>query len=232
MTTVRRTSLASQVSDALRARLIAGEEGWRVGEKIPPEHQLSQELGVGRSTIREAVRVLANEDWLETRQGTGTFVLRSAAMPSGLLSRLRRAEMIEVFEARHGLEVEAARLAARRRTPEDLAAIEAALDRRLHTDPADSGRAFVESDIAFHAAVVAACHNSVMIELFGSFATVLAESLLDLTAHHFVSDEATAAHVDLVEAIRAGDAAGAARAAAAQFLSAETSLRAADENQG
>lgn len=225
MSTVRRTSLVTQVSDALRARLIAGEDGWRVGDKIPPEHVLSDELGVGRSTIRESVRVLAHEDWLQTRQGSGTFVLRSAATPTGLLSHLRRAEIIEVFEARHSIEVEAARLAARRRTPEDLATIETALERRLSHRADDHRRAFVEADIAFHTAVVAACHNAVMVELFASFATVLAESLLDLSTHHFVSDEATAAHIALVDAIRTGDSETAARAAGAQFRPAELSLR-------
>lgn len=222
---IQRTSLVTQLSDALRARLSSGEEGWTVGNRIPPEHRLADELGVGRSSIREAVRVLANEGWLETRQGAGTFVRRNAVAPGTLLTHLRRAQIAEVFEARHGLEVEAARLAARRRTTADLAQIDACLRRRLDNGASPRNHTFVDADIDFHIAIVEASHNAVLVNLFDSFVDVLKDSLLELTDHDLVSDEAAAAHIALADAVRAGDPEAAGAAARAQFEPTERSLR-------
>lgn len=229
MTGVLRTSLVMQVAEALRARLASSEAGWQPGDKVPPEHRLAQELGVGRSTVREAVRVLANEGWLEPRQGAGTFVRPKADSSPGLLSRLRRARIIEVFEARHGLEVEAARLAAQRRTDADLERIDEALRRRAEVDGGPQVHAFVGADIDFHAAVVDAAHNEVLAGLFDSFAGLLRESMLDLSTHHLGTAEASASHTALAEAIRRRDPDGAAEAARLQFTPTEEHLRASDD---
>lgn len=214
---VTRTSVVDQVSDALRARLAAAEDGWRHGDRIPPEAVLSAQFGVGRSSIREAVRALANEGWLEARQGSGTFVRRGPQSRRALPDQLKRARIIEVFEARHGLEVEAARLAAMRRTDEDLAQIDRCLARRRDNERRGRKQAFIAADIDFHLAVVAAAHNQVIAELFDSLAEALRDSLRVLSAHDVLSEEASAAHADLARAIRAGDPQRAVAAAREQF---------------
>ena len=226
---MQRTSLVMQVAEALRARLASAEDGWRMGDKVPPEHRLSLELGVGRSTIREAVRVLANEGWLEPRQGAGTFVRRNVESSPGLLSQLRRARIIEVLEARQGVEVHAARLAARRRTDDDLARMDETLQRRMDNERRGRVRAFVDADIDFHNAVVRAAHNEVLAGLFDSFAGVLRESMIDLSTHHLGREEAGASHVALADAIRRRDEDGAAEAARLQFGPTEESLRRSDD---
>lgn len=223
--TVTRTSVVTQVSDALRARLAAAEEGWQNDDRIPPETELSAQFGVGRSSIREAVRVLANEGWLEVRQGSGTFVRRGPQTQGPLLSNLTRARVIEVFEARHGLEVEAARLAALRQTDDDLEAIDRCLARRRDNERRDRRQAFLDADIDFHLAVVAASHNQVIVQLFDSLAGALRESLQVLSAHDVLSQEASAAHAELARAIRAGDPERAATAARQQFSTTEAVLR-------
>lgn len=222
---VTRTSVVTQVSDALRARLAAAEDGWQHDDRIPPENELSAQFGVGRSSIREAVRVLANEGWLEVRQGSGTYVRRGPQAPEPFLTNLNRARVIEVFEARHGLEVEASRLAALRRTDEDLEAIDRCLARRRDNERRGRQQAFVDSDIDFHLAVVAASHNQVVVELFDSLAGALRESLQVLSAHDVLSQEASAAHAELAKAIRAGDPERAAAAARQQFSTTEAVLR-------
>lgn len=70
------------VVDQLRAQLTNGE--WAVDDRIPTEHELAEQLGVGRNTVREAVRVLVHAGLLESRQGNGTFV-RSTADPAAVL---------------------------------------------------------------------------------------------------------------------------------------------------
>src|SRR3546814_20079193 len=100
----------------MRSQINAGE--WTPGMRIPTESQLSNSLGVGRNTVREAVRALVHTGVLEVRQGAGTFVL-SSRDASGLLQRLDQAALHDTSEVRRALEVEAARLTASRRTDED-----------------------------------------------------------------------------------------------------------------
>lgn len=118
------------------------------------------------------------------------------------------------------VEVHAARLAAERRTAEDVTAIEAALaGRRAAGAAADP--AFVDADIAFHAAVVAAAHNPVLADLFTEFTPVLREGLIELLALTGLRttdpDTGDAAHETLVRALAAGDGEGAAEVLRAEL---------------
>jgi DNA-binding FadR family transcriptional regulator len=72
MTTVHRESLSDQVARLLLNRIQAGE--WEVGQKLPGETTLAPQVGVGRSTMREAIRQLAGQGVLVSRQGSGVFL--------------------------------------------------------------------------------------------------------------------------------------------------------------
>jgi GntR family transcriptional regulator, transcriptional repressor for pyruvate dehydrogenase complex len=119
--------------------------------------------------------------------------------------------VLEAYEVREALEVQAARLAASRRTEADVAALHACLAERDRARGSDA--AFVEADLAFHRAVVAAAHNPLLAEMFDSFAAVLREALIAIRSDQAVqSPDADAAHARLAAAIEAGDAAAAAQA--------------------
>lgn len=193
---VTRRSLVDVAVDAMRERLDRGE--WRVGERIPIEPELASLIGVSRNTVREAVRVLAFSGALEVRQGDGTYV-RSAVDASSVAQHLSRATLREHLEVRAMLEVEAARLAALRRTPEDLERIQSAL--ALRGERAERGRkdVFIEHDLAFHRAVVEAAHNPALAKLYGFFAGAVRSTVKatmemddlpepDYTAHAAVCD--------------------------------------------
>src|SRR5690606_1420434 len=113
-----------QVIEQLRDAVRQGE--WAVGERIPTESELASTLGVGRNTVREAVRALAHSGLLEVRQGDGTYV-RATNEVSGALRRLCGARLREALHVRRALEVEAARLAATERTQDDLLTLPRAL---------------------------------------------------------------------------------------------------------
>ncbi|MFC4944041.1 FadR/GntR family transcriptional regulator [Pseudonocardia sp. GCM10023141] len=205
---VERSSLVEQTAAELDRIVRSGE--WDVGDRLPGEVELGRLLGVGRSTVREALRSLISSGQLEARQGAGTFVASPTAVP-GWERHLRRAAIADVYEVRIALELEAARLAAARRTPADLVALDAAMAARGR---AEGPAAFVDADLAVHRAVIAAAHNPVLTDVFASFTTALREALLDLVRDEDLRtaddhDEATRAHHDLVTAIRAGDAAAA-----------------------
>ncbi|WP_009478196.1 FadR/GntR family transcriptional regulator [Rhodococcus sp. JVH1] len=207
---IRRHLLTDQAADLLRARIASGE--WEIGAKLPGETTLAAELGVGRSTVREAVRMLAGLGMVESRQGAGVFLRRSS--PRQDWDRVLRTEEIRhVVEVRHTVEIEAARLAASRRDESDVAALRRALDARAAASGA-SAAAFVDADIALHRAVVVAAHNPVLTELFETFVPRLREAMLDLTAALDLSadNEPDAdAHRLLVEAVADGDAEEAVR---------------------
>ncbi|MEU8261728.1 FadR/GntR family transcriptional regulator [Micromonospora sp. NPDC048999] len=195
---VQRHPLAAQTADALLAHIRSG--AWPLGHKLPGETTLAARLGVGRSTLREAIRELAGKGVLDSRQGAGVFVTAlDVAEERGAV--LRRASVIAVIEARVAIEAEAASLAAQRRTPADLRAIRRALTQRSATDHRIEEH--VDADMAFHRAVIVAAHNEVLTELFDSFVPRIHVAMVGmLRAHPLASPEADhAAHQALVEAI-------------------------------
>jgi DNA-binding FadR family transcriptional regulator len=221
---VERKLLTDQAAELLRARIVGGE--WAVGDKLPGETTLAAQLGIGRSTIREAVRTLAGLGMLESRQGAGVF-LRSATPPDQWPRVLEAEAILHVVEVRNAVEIEAARLAAQRRDAVDVAALRQALDGR--TAAAHSGdAAFVDADIAVHRAVVVAAHNPVLSELFETFVPRLRAALIELIAVldlHPPSQPDADEHRMLVDAIEAGDAEAAVRISRAHLDDMAAALR-------
>jgi DNA-binding FadR family transcriptional regulator len=195
---LRRIPLADQAADALFARIRSGE--WALGAKLPGETTLAPQLGVGRSTVREAIRQLAGRGILDSRQGSGVFVTALDA-PDDWEEVLRRADIVTVIEARTAIEVEAATLAASRRTPSDLRMIRRTLDAR--TIPGQGVEEHVDADMALHRAIVVAAHNDVLTELFDGFVPRVRRAMIDMLRIRPVSDASADqdAHAVVVKAI-------------------------------
>lgn len=208
VTQVRRASLADQAAELLLERIRSGE--WALGEKLPGETTLAPQLGVGRSTVREAIRQLAGRGVLTSRQGAGVFVT-ALEVPEDWDAVLRRADIVSVIEGRVAIEAEAAALAAARRTPADLRAIRRALARRAE-NRSDIER-HVDVDMQFHRAIVVAAHNPVLVEMFDSFTPRVRAAMIDMLRlrQDFGSAADQRAHVELADAIADRDAATASR---------------------
>jgi GntR family transcriptional repressor for pyruvate dehydrogenase complex len=149
----------------------------REGEKIPTEPQLAAMFGVGRSTVREAVQSLKGLGLIEMRPGRGAFVRRMSLgdlvrMVDGAV-QLEFGAALQMHEVRSMIEITAARLAAVRRTEDDLAAMREALLRTRVLDVARNPVALVDTDLAFHAAVCNASHNEPLIKFRESVAGLL-----------------------------------------------------------
>jgi DNA-binding FadR family transcriptional regulator len=210
---VQRQQLVDQVIQRLREGIVLGQ--LVPGGKLPAEPALMRQFGVGRSTVREAVRALAHAGLVEVRQGDGTYV-RSDRGPAGpLVDQLRRARVVEVHEVRRALELEIARLAALRRGESDLERLGAALAERRAALERGAAEAMLDADLAFHLAMAQASGNAVLAELYATFATALRASLaelVDLTGG--VRRGSQEQHEDLAAAVAAGDAELAPRLAA------------------
>ena len=220
LTTGRPGRLCDEVVAQFEALIASGE--WPVGTKIPPEPELVAALGVGRNTVREAVRALEHAGVLEPRRGDGTYVRATSDLGAALLRRARRTTVRHVLAVRTSLERDAAVAAARGRTDADVAAIRAAADaRRAACDDPDRAR-FVAADVAFHRAVVAATGNPVLVDLYAGLTEAIQRTVSEIDAH----DDDPAAfpgHDELAAAIAAGDP-GAARAAADRYLDAACAI--------
>lgn len=179
LASTRRTGLVDQAIEQLRSSVATGE--WPIDTKIPTEPALAESLGVGRNTVREAVRALAHSGLLEVRQGDGTYV-RATSEVSGALHRLCGTELREVLQVRRCLEVEGARLAAGARTEADLAQLWQLLEHGEALRDAGLGDEFARTDAELHFAIVRSSHNTVLTELYRGVTEVVLASVVTSTA--------------------------------------------------
>ncbi|MBB5155556.1 FadR/GntR family transcriptional regulator [Saccharopolyspora phatthalungensis] len=211
LVTAKRTGLVDQVITQIRELVSSGE--WPLGEKIPPEAELVTALGVGRNTVREAVRALSHVGLLEVRQGDGTFV-RATNEISGAVRKLCGPELRQVLEVRRALEVEGARLAAGARTDDDLRELEVCLaDRNAAVQRLDRAEV-VATDAEFHRRLVAASHNPVLISLYEGIREAVASSVAT-TFDPAIPPEQHVSHTELLAAVRDGEPRRAAEEAGA-----------------
>jgi DNA-binding FadR family transcriptional regulator len=206
LATTRRAGLVDQVIEQMRAAITGGE--WPVGQRIPPEPELVTALGVGRNTVREAVRALSHAGLLEVRQGDGTFV-RATSELSGAVRRLVGTELRDVLQVRRTLEVEGARLAARVRTDDELRRLEQLLAERDEALASKQWERLVERDTAFHVLLVQASHNALLAELYQGLTEAVSASVAT-TVDTTVDLDDHVSHAGLMEAVRHRDPARAA----------------------
>jgi DNA-binding FadR family transcriptional regulator len=210
MRTARRAGLIEQVIEQLRAQITSGT--WAVGSRIPTESELSQLTATSRNTVREAVQSLVHAGLLERRQGSGTYVLAASELAGAVSRRVKTAQHVDVLEVRRTLEVGAARLAAVRRTPDDIATLQDLLARRVTARQNGDVDAIVTMDVQLHRAIAQASHNPVLADLYDNLIGALQENVRhnveELPSH---GDED---HAGLIEAIIKGNPERAAEEAA------------------
>jgi GntR family transcriptional repressor for pyruvate dehydrogenase complex len=165
---IHRESAAQQIAGQIRAAMLAGD--LETGQRLPSEHELADEYGVSRPTVREAMRILAADGLVRATRGAagGTFIaLPAPDAVAGTLSetielwfRAGSTSAAEVEQARGWIERGCVRLAAENRTDADLDAIRAAVD-GARAPSIDIDR-FLALDIEFHVAISRAAHNGVL----------------------------------------------------------------------
>ena len=160
---IQRKTLAEEVAD----RLIEGisNDEYALGEKLPIESELMKIYVVGRSSIREAIKILSIKGILNVQQGVGTFVVAKNAQES-LESQMNKAEIQEVQEVRSLLDSKIAAKAAMNRTEKDLKTIKEYLDLRAQFAEENFATECYQADINFHLAIAEACGNKLLREIY------------------------------------------------------------------
>lgn len=204
MATITRLSLADATAAQLESRIIDGE--WPIGSRLPAEPEIMTQLGIGRSTVREAIRTLARVGLVQVRQGDGTYVTARPTASESLFTRCQRAQLHEIHDVREALELQAARLAAERRSDDDLAELRQLLDARAVARASRDASAYADADVAFHRRIVAATQNTMLIDLYRVISDTLVQSLtLHQRASAFGDVDTTAEHEALLAAIAGGN---------------------------
>ena len=168
---INKKSLAEEVAEQLRAAIASNT--YKVNEQLPTEPELMKQFGVGRSSIREAIRILANSGLLRVQQGVGTFIEAHAGITEPFIQRLKRAEAPDLEEVRKLLEMKIAEKAAANHTAEDIKKIKAVLDKRntlAQTGPLED---CIQADIDFHMSIAEAAGNPILADLYHSFSLQL-----------------------------------------------------------
>ena len=202
-------NLHGQVVKSLGHGVVGG--AYPAGELLPNEEVLCRTLDVSRTALREAIKVLAAKGLLESRPRVGTWVRPQASWnmldPDVLSWRCATGPdaqfLRHLTEMREIIEPAAAALAARGRSPAQLAALEAAYQAM---EEAANVTEWVEADLAFHSAILQATNNPLLVPLVAIIGSAL-ESLLGISARKS-SDvkDALPDHRKVLDAIRAGDA--------------------------
>jgi len=177
------------------------------GDRLPPERDLAEKFVVSRTSVREALRALESRGLIEIRAGDGAFVrdisVETLIEPLALVILPHREAVGELFEARRLLEPAIATLAARRATPEEIAAMERILD--AQGKEVAEGRTGVAQDAAFHAALAGSAHNRAISRIVNALMDLLTQSREESLQTPGRPARSHRDHLRILEAIRRRD---------------------------
>lgn len=227
--------MAAQIQQMMRS----GE--LKTGDKLPPERELVERMGVSRTVVREAVRSLAAKGLLDARSGGGTIVLApSSAVVSEMMTMMlhddarangkvhqEEVSFGHLQEVRRHLEVEIAGLAAARHTSADLAKLKALLGSFVENEP--DAALWARADVNFHAAIAQATHNPLYPVLLGSIADMLMAVRLLAARLPSTRKNALNHHTRIFEQLLAGSIVGARAAMQAHLAEAEDTYQRASK---
>ena len=208
---MQKENLSQRTAETLQ-KMILKEHIYKYGEKLPNENELSAKLGISRTTLREAIRILASDGLLEVRRGLGTFVAQplnqyaEGSIDFQEFSKLK-ITLRDLYETRMIFEPEAAALASRRATEDEIKEILRLGDicqRELLRDP--QGKRRIDSEAAFHGAILKASHN----DFLSRFMPILTETIEQTFALNFnldmIAEQAYKDHILIMDFLEKRDA--------------------------
>ena len=221
--------LAESIADRI-LQMITEERRFSAGDKLPNENDLSQELGVSRATLREAVRILSTGGVLEIRRGCGTYVLdQTSSADYGALQRAAQAtaNIRDLFEMRLIFEPESAYFAAKRATDEELSEIlrygEAVEAKIL------SGEDRTQEEQRFHESIAKATHNEFMTHLLPIIFEAIRSGVILLQKNQALSQKTMSDDRMIIEFLKQRNAEGARTAMKLHILHALQELKLTQE---
>lgn len=204
-------NLSQRTAEILKDEIFK-QHKYQYGEKLPNENVLSESLGVSRTTLREAIRMLVSDGTLHVKRGTGTFVTDHIEQYAGGGIALKefadmRITLRDLYETRMIFEPEAAALACKRASDEEIKTIMELgriCQEQLKLNP--KGRARIKSESAFHGAIIKASHN----DFLSQFMPMLTETIEKTFALEFnldaIAEDAYKDHIMIMNFLEKRDA--------------------------
>lgn len=210
MKPIQRKSLAQEVTDTLKHHIKSG--AFAIGSKLPTEPELMEKFGVGRSTIREAIRQLVQSGHVKVQQGLGTFVISNTGNQA-LDEKIQTADFAEIFEVRQLLELQIIEKACQNCSQHHITIMEELLKERKQYAESEDLQRCIEADIAFHTAIAESCGNSILTALYKTLSVHVTAFFYDVyqDTQSFLVSQKT--HEDLVTAIQKKNITAALKAA-------------------
>ena len=162
---IQKKSLADMVAEQLKQQIVEGV--YTIGDKLPTEPELMKTFKVGRSSIREAVKLLVNMGVVQVRQGSGTFVAEASDDNRGSIN-MSIADRTELDEVRKILDIAIVEKAVARRTEKDIERMQSSLEARKANAKNGLIKECIEADLNFHIAIADATYNRILADIYRS----------------------------------------------------------------
>lgn len=196
MQKINREKISKQVYDQLRTKIVNGT--WKIGEKIPSENTLADQLGVSRNTVRQAMRTLADYGFIEIRNGSGSYVkenqgivyIKEVVPPT----YVPKEDIVEILDFCCVLENNVAALAAERSTEEDVKELQ------MLEEQIENGIDLVANDLKFHQKIAEITRNKIIIRMY-KVTNKLLYSAMDETYKHNGPTAGIFYHRNIIQAI-------------------------------
>lgn len=199
--TVKKQSVTEQAVDILNDYILSGD--LKTGEFLPPEKKLCEQLGIGRSTLREAIKILESNGLVRKKHGYGVMVVdESVEAAKGTLKLMLQrtgTTMDELMEVRNLNEIKTTELAAIHASEEDMAEIQSHL--RIMRDNMASTEEYVKADIDFHMAIAKASRNKVFHLILLTIRPLIEEMIAQTLKVHHRPERSMKYHEKIFEAI-------------------------------
>ncbi|WP_163268895.1 FadR/GntR family transcriptional regulator [Chelativorans alearense] len=200
--------IAKNISSAIEAGQL------KPGDRLPTEQSLSDQFGVARTVVREAISLLKYDGVIQARQGVGAFVTEARQRSAFRISPAcfeKRKQLVQLLQLRTGVQADASALAATARTVGQLAGIESFLQEMVSAiaQGDDAVERRVDAEFAFYRAITEASSNDYYVEFIGMIEAKIFENLHSVAVKNAKATEwgtaVLAEHQAVFEAIRAGD---------------------------
>jgi GntR family transcriptional repressor for pyruvate dehydrogenase complex len=209
---IKKTRVAEEVADRIRMLILDGT--FPQGQPLPSERVLTEQFGVSRGSIRDALRMLETIGLIETQHGRGTFprelTVDRLVAPLASMMTFQHDLQDELLDVRRMFEPAVARAAATRATDADFADLQRILDAQQRK--LKKGQSAIVEDTAFHAALARSTRNRVVVSLMATLNDLLVESRKLALKHKGRPAKSIEGHEAVVAALRRRDAEGAAQA--------------------
>lgn len=198
---IQTKKIYEEVTDQLVGMIKNGE--LKPGDQLNSVEQLAADFAVSRSAVREALSGMRAMGLIVMRQGEGTFVTKFDPSNFSLLVHasllMKKEDIQEIYEVRKILEVGAARSAALHHQPEDLIALESAMDDMKKAK--EEGAIGEEADMRFHMAIAKASRNEILLHLMSSVSEVMLSVLKETREVLIYNEKKTTSLIDEHQAI-------------------------------